>query len=66
MFRSQLSGKLYPPKTKPKRIVVATRPQTYVNEVGLISYGSEIVKELAIGPDEEVPSNVAQHTGSEV
>ena len=54
MFRSQLSGKQYPPKTKPKRVVVETRPRQYVNEVGFVSFGTEIVRELLLGPDEEL------------
>ena len=60
MFRSQLSGKLYPAGTKPKRVVVKTATRTYVNEEGIISQGHETVQELVIGPDEEVVSEQAE------
>lgn len=52
MFRSQLSGKQYGPHDKPVRVVVETRPRTYRNDEGKISFGSEIVRELLVGEDE--------------
>jgi hypothetical protein len=57
VFKSQLSGKVYGPGVSPQMVVVARRPQTYVNYVGeddeeKITHGWEIVKELRIGPDE--------------
>lgn len=60
MFKSQLTGKQYGPGVKPVRVVVETRPKTYRNEYrnyeGRVtvkfSEGTEIVRELVVGPDE--------------
>lgn len=65
MFKSELTGKQYGPGIKPQRVVVATRPRHYVNEIRKLegkrwvkyyieSDGTEIVKELLIGPDERI------------
>lgn len=64
-FRSQLSGRVYPKGIKPVRIVTATRPRTYVNEYGEVSHGTEIVQEIAVGPDEAHQFNSNTPTYSE-
>lgn len=52
MFKSQLTGKQYGPGVKPVRVVVATRPKTYIEHGVVVGTGTEIVKEMVIGPDE--------------
>lgn len=61
MFRCQKCRKTQPEGTAPKRIVLATRPQTYVNKFKrdirdreweeLVTHGWEIVKEMTVCSD---------------
>lgn len=56
MFRSQLSGRVYPLRVQPVFQVVERRPRKYQNytiDGELIeTEGWEIVRELMVGPDE--------------
>lgn len=52
MFKSELSGKCYGEYTSPVRVVVERRPKSYQNKDGKLSRGWEIVREIAVGPDE--------------
>ena len=55
MFRSQLSGQVFGPRISPVKVVVETRTVEYHNLVDgedKVSHGTEIVRELTIGPGE--------------
>lgn len=62
MFRSQLSGKVSDKRVSPVRVVIETRPRKYENynpktKQVKISYGSEIVREIIVLPEEVVQAD---------
>jgi len=52
MYLSQHSNTLSYEGEKPVRVVIAVRKVTYRNEDGVISHGTEIVKEITIHANE--------------